>query len=221
MGFEVRSIMGKVKNMRPDIKEAMVDYYTQETVRKICRLTMLSQKNISITISANSQYVALSDGTNDINRVHLVKILNSNGSYKNLSEGNYVDINNKIAILDAKGIPQVWAYNVITKSVSFYPIPVSNTQAILTISTVPTGEINEIPLPPESEDGIVYGCLSEVLRLPGPAMNLQLAIMYEVKFNHEVSNLKSIAILGNSGRLQIDHTPLGGSLKTTSNPYRW
>jgi hypothetical protein len=221
MAFEVRSIMGKVKNMRPDLKEAMVDYYTQESVRKICRLTMLAQKDIAITIASNANSATISDGTNDINRIHLVKMLNSNNVYKIIGEANYVDINNKVSIQDSTGVPQIWAYNVINKKLRIYPTPISSTQLIVTISYVPTGEITEIPLPPESEDCIQYGALSEILRIPGPAINLQLALNYEHKFNAEISNLKSIAILGNSGRLQADHVPLGGSRRQTSNPYRW
>ena len=75
MAYTVRSILGKTRLHRPDLREAEIDYLTQELVRRICRLTMLAQSEITISnISGPLTEVTVTDPNgNDINRIHLVK----------------------------------------------------------------------------------------------------------------------------------------------------
>ena len=78
MAYTVRSILGKIRLHRSDLREAELDYITQETVRKICRLTMLAQKTIVLPFVGPTAKLSLVDSNgDDINRVHLVRIQES------------------------------------------------------------------------------------------------------------------------------------------------
>jgi len=338
MSFTVRSILGKTRLHRPDLREAELDYLTQEIVKRICRLTMLSKQELTFDFDGPVSEIAIDDsvlGDNELNRIHFVRwqdtviqtpsaptlstingtlsgtylykvvavgpqgwvSLPSNsattgaitnktvkitlpqpplapqgfnhfdlyrssnggtnwfkssitytsgiitddgtsiiwvastlpteqtGDYRNLGEGNYVDINNKMTKPESiRGVPTVWAYNQFDQSVYFYP-SVSNQQLgcriKVLVSVVPTGEIEEIPLPPEAEEAVYYGTLAEALILPGPAGNPQLAKNYEMKFNFEMSNLKAVAIMGQSGKLTVIPRPLGGRRRIRFNSIQW
>ena len=333
MAYTVRSILGKIRLHRSDLREAELDYITQETVRKICRLTMLAQKMVVLPFVGPTAQLALTDSAGeDVNRVHLVRIqestintpsapsftsvtsggtlsagtyiykvvavgpqgwislpsassnsivvtLNSvntitlpaapttrygfdhftlyrstnggstwsvaspfyaasasvvdngsltfvlsalptyaTGDYKTMSETNEVFMNDTLPKPDSSfGDPMVWAFDALTSTINLYP-PASNAYANggnleVTYSYIPRGEIDTVPLPPEAEDGIIYGTLAEAYIFTGPSQNIQLGKMYETKFNNETSNLKSVAIQGNSGRMAIPANPLGGRRK--------
>ena len=78
MAYTVRSILGKIRLHRSDLREAELDYITQETVRKICRLTMLAQKMVVLPFVGPTAQLALTDSAGeDVNRVHLVRIQES------------------------------------------------------------------------------------------------------------------------------------------------
>lgn len=136
------------------------------------------------------------------------------GDYRTLGEGNLVDINNSLAKPDSVfGTPQVWAYDADTLTVKIFPPTsqdINNARFSIVYSYIPIGEIDTIPLLPESEEAVYYGTLGEAYMLPGPGQNLELAKNYEIKFNYEMSNLKAVAIQGNSGRLTVSSRPLGG-----------
>jgi len=330
MAYTVRSILGKIRLHRSDLREAELDYITQETVRKICRLTMLAQKTIVLPFTGPTAQLALTDAAGeDVNRVHLVRIQESTiytpsapsfttvasggtlsagtyiykvvavgpqgwislpsassnsivvssnsvntitlpvapttrygfdhftlyrstnggstwavaspfyaasasvvdngsltfvaatlpiyatGDYKTMSETNDVFINDTLPKPDSTfGDPMVWAFDALTSTINLYP-PASNAYANggnleVTYSYIPRGEIDTIPLPAEAEDCIIYGTLAEAYIFAGPSQNIQLGKIYEAKFNNESSNLKSVAIQGNSGRMSIPANPLGG-----------
>ena len=336
MSFTIRSILGKTRLHRPDLREAEIDYLTQEIVKRICRLTMLSKKELTFDFSGPVSSIKIDSsvlGENELNRIHFVRwqdtviqtpsaptlstingtlsgtylykvvavgpqgwvslpsssastgsitsksikitlpqpplapngfnnfdlYRSSNGGtnwfksattytsgtitddgssiiwiastlpteqtgdYRNLGEGNYVDLNNKISKPSSTvGTPLVWAYNQFDQSIYFFPI-VSNKnlgcRIKVLVSTVPNGEIEEIPLPPEAEEAVYYGTLAEALILPGPAGNPQLAKNYEMKFNFEMSNLKAVALMGQSGRLTVMPRPLGGRRRVGFNSF--
>jgi hypothetical protein len=328
MAYTVRSILGKTRLHRPDLREAEIDYITQEIVRRICRMTMLAQNEITIDdINGPLTNIVLVDPNgNDINRVHLVKwqdtviaqpalptyttssgglitgtvqyklvgvngmgwislpsnsltitglssnivtltmpsapqsqngfayfdvyksvdsgvtwkVANINvaalqtfvdngnpslfsnatlptdatGDYRILGEGNFVQIDDSLPKPDSIfGVPNVYAYNALNGEIRLYPPP-DYTQIgkrlKVTYSYIPVGEIDEIPLLPESEEAVYYGTLAEAYMLPGPGTNPQYAKDYEIKFNYEIANLKAVAIMGNSGRLTVQPNPLGG-----------
>ena len=336
MSFTVRSILGKTRLHRPDLREAEIDYLTQEIVKRICRLTMLSKKELTYDFNGPVAKITIDNsvlGDNELNRIHFVRwqdtviqtpnaptlstisgnltgtylykvvavgpqgwvslasnsattgaITNKSvkitmpqpplapngfnhfdlyrssnggsswfkssvtytsgtvtddgtsiiwvistlpteqtGDYRNLGEGNYVDFNNKMTKPESiQGEPTTWAYNQFDQSIYFYP-PVSNQELgcriKVLVSLIPYGEIEDIPLPPEAEEAVYYGTLAEALILPGPAGNPQLAKNYEMKFNFEMSNLKAVALMGQSGRLSVMPRPLGGRKRVPYNSF--
>jgi len=61
-----------------DLREAELDYLTQEIVRRICRLTMLSQTELNYTTDGPITQIPIVDPDgNDINRIHLVRYQDS------------------------------------------------------------------------------------------------------------------------------------------------
>lgn len=337
MSFTVRSILGKARLHRPDLREAEIDYLTQEIVKRICRLTMLSKRELTFEFNGPTEKITIDNsilGENELNRIHFVQWQDtviqtpnsptlstiSNGSlngtflykvvavgpqgwvslpsqsvstgaitnktikiampqpplapngfnhfdlyrssnngtnwfksnitftggtttddglgiiwtastlpneqtgdYRNLGEGNYVDLNNKMQKPESvMGTPTTWAYNQFDQSIYLYP-PVSNLntgcRVKVLVSVVPLGEIEEIPLPPETEEAVYYGTLAEALILPGPAGNPQLAKNYEMKFNFEMSNLKAVSIFGQSGKMTVIPRPLGGRKRVPYNSF--
>lgn len=136
------------------------------------------------------------------------------GDFRTLGEANYQGIKNSLPKPDAvSGTPNLWAYDAENNEVHLYPPPSVITREVrltCVVSYIPVGEIDEIPLLQESEDAVIYGTLAEAYMLPGPGQNLQLAKNYEIKFNYEMSNLKAVAIQGQSGRLTVTANPLGG-----------
>jgi hypothetical protein len=182
----------------------------------------INQGNITTGIDTNNTYAGV-NGSN-VNYVNFETSLSTlpteaTGDYRILGEGNYVDVDNNIPKNDAVfGNPSMYGWDAITGKLKLWP-PVSedNTESRLkiTYSYIPVGEIDEIPLLPESEEAVYYGTLAEAYMLAGPAQNLSLAKNYELKFNYEMSNLKGIALLGQSGRLAVIPRPLGGRKRTT------
>ena len=80
----------------------------------------------------------------------------------------------------------------------------------ITISEIPTGEFDAIPLPDEAEDCIIAGALATLLMLPGPGQNLQLSKDREILHNRELGNLKAVAMFSQSGRDRVTGRILGG-----------
>ena len=217
----VRSMLGKVRLHRPDLKDSTIDFYAQETVRKICRQSMLLQTEQSFTASNGINFISLASENVDINRVHQVETLLDN-KYVTMQEFNFIDVNGKFNERSQTGEPGAWAFDLITNKLMIYPVPNKTYTMKVRYSYVPKGEIINVSLPVDAEDAIIYGTLSEIYLLPGPGMSPQLSQNFNVKFNNEIANLKSIAILGNSGILQVKGTPLGGLRdRNTYNPYGW
>jgi hypothetical protein len=162
----------------------------------------------TVTISSVTyNYINFETSTSEINII-------PTGDYRTLGEGNFVDINNSLAKPDSVfGTPQIWAYDADTNMIKVFPPTseaIDSARFQITYSYIPVGEIDTIPLLPESEEAVYYGTLGEAYMLPGPGQNLELAKNYEIKFNFEMSNLKAVATQGNSGRLTVPARPLGG-----------
>lgn len=220
--INVRSLLGQVRLHRPDLKDSIIDFYMQESIRRLCRQTMILQDESSITVSANANTYTISKSGYDINRVHMVELQLSNGKYKILEEVNIIDINNKVNEQHEIGIASHWGFDVLKNELRIYPITKASANLRVKYSIIPQGEILDITLPPDAEEAILFGCLSEIYIIPGPAMNLQMAQNYKIQRNNEISNIKSIAILGNSGTLTMKPNPIGGRRKNgIYNPYGW
>jgi hypothetical protein len=258
MALRVRDLLPKVQPMRKDIEEERSIFAIQESVRKICRQTMLAQEKLS-NISAPSNPVTLVPTTGyTVNRVSLVRLLDVQGNWRVLNEYNEQAINNVYEYPDLPaGIPNGYTY-LGNSQIKLYPYPegvsvknlvAGRTYNILTVGTtnftligasantvgvqftataagtgtgtvtqmlevtvseIPTGEIDTIPLPDEAEDCIVAGALATILMLPGPGQNLQLSKDREVLHNRELGNLKAIALFAQSGRDRVMGRVLGG-----------
>lgn len=220
--INARSLLGKVRLHRPDLKDSVIDFYMQESIKKLCRQTMILQEEVSINIVADTNKYTLSKAGHEINRVHLVQLLLPDGTYKILGEANIVDINNKVSEQNLKGAPISWGFDLLKSELRIYPTLQKAESFKVKYSLIPKEEIVDIAIPAETEEAIVYGCLGEIYMLPGPAMNPSLAKNYVIQYNQEVSNVKSIAILGNSGVLTVAAHPLGGKRKNNVyNPYAW
>lgn len=176
-----------------------------------------SKGNINVGIDTNNTYAGVNGSS--VNYVNFETTTSSlpdepTGDYRTLGEGNLVEVNNALAKPDSVfGAPNLWAYDAETGYIKLYPPPsidITSGRFKIVYSFIPVGEIDEIPLLPESEEAVYYGTLAEAYMLGGPAHNPQLAKDYEVKFNFEMSNLKAIAIQGQSGRLRVPNRPLGG-----------
>ena len=111
------------------------------------------------------------------------------------------------ALIDAKesyrnyatGWPSGWDYRGAS-TISIYPTPDKAYTFEVTVSFIPVGEFDTIPLPLESEEAIIAGTLANVLMQPGVGQNLTLAKDREVLYNREIDFLKANALLGQSGR---------------------
>ena len=220
--INIRSLLGQVRLHRPDLKDGIIDYYMQESVKRLCRQTMILQEEVNIIVPANTSETIISKSDYDINRVHLVKLQLPNGAFRILEEINIIDMNNKNSEQTDKGTPLCWGFDVLTNKLLLYPKIDKQFTIRVKYSMIPRGEVLEVDFPPDAEEAIVFGCLSEIYMLPGPVMNLQMAKNFGIQYNYEISNLKSIALLGNSGTLTIKSSPLGGRRKNnTYNSYGW
>lgn len=79
-----------------------------------------------------------------------------------------------------------------------------------TISDIPVGEFDTIPLPDEAQECIVAGAIATILSLPGTGQNLSYSKDRETLHNRELGVLKAIAVLGQSGRNRATGRILGG-----------
>ncbi len=258
MALTVRSLLPKVQPMRKDLEEERAIYAIMESVRKVCRQTMMAQEKLS-NVSAPSSPVTIVPTTGySVNRVTMVRILDQQGNWRVLNEYNETYINNIYNYPDLpQGIPAGYSYlgnalirlypypagvavtnivvghtyNILTVGTTDFTLigAASNTVGVqftatgvgagtgsvtqmleITISEIPTGEFDTIPLPDEAEDCIVAGALATLLMLPGPGQNLQLSKDREILHNRELGNLKAITLFAQSGRDRVVGRILGG-----------
>lgn len=258
MALTVRGLLPKIQPMRKDLEEERSIFAIQESVRKVCRQTMLATEKLT-NVSAPSSPVTITPSTGySVNRVSLVRILDQQGNWRVLNEYSEMYINNIYNYPDLPlGIPAGYSY-LGNAQIRLYPSPsavaastivightynilvagttdftligaASNTPGTqftatgvgtgtgtvtqmleITISEIPTGEFDTIPLPDEAEDCIVAGALATLMMLPGPGQNLQLSKDREILHNRELGNLKAIAFFGQSGRDRMMGRILGG-----------
>lgn len=203
MAITVRSLLSKVRPFRKDLTEEDANYAIQETVRKICRQTMYAQDVVSASTVASTATVDLSSlvTTGTVLRVHLIRFLDPQSSqYKVLSAKNFDTINATTLYRNySEGYPDSWTYKG-DSLVELYPTPDAIYTLEVTLSYVPTGEIETIPLPDEAEDAVVAGAIAYLLMLPGVGQNLSLSKDREILFNRESDALKASAMFGQTSR---------------------
>ena len=216
MAFSVRSILGKVRLHRPDLKESELDYMCQEIVRKVCRQTMLGRYVVEKAYTSYADTIDSSDfntSSKSVMRITSEEYKEGQGEYQALTEENHVEIINSGYNIE-NGTPDTWAFDVASSKLYLYPRPRTRTFTVrVGYAYIPQGDIDTIELPQEAEDAIVYGTIAEALAVAGPAANLATSKNYEIKYNYEVSNLKSVGEFGGSGRLTVTPRPIGGRTK--------
>lgn len=203
MSITVRSLLPKVKVFREDLEEDRSIYAIQETVRKICRQTGYAQQVVTASTVALTPTVNLASLVTNgaIYRVMLVRVYDTQmQSYKTLYEYNQSTIDNYEQYRDySTGVITAWAYKG-NSVIQVYPTPTGIDTLEVTVSYIPSGEIDTIPLPEECEEAVIAGALSMLMMQPGPGQNLALAKDREVLYNREIDFLKANALLGQSGR---------------------
>lgn len=203
MSITVRSLLPKVKVFREDLEESRAIYAIQETVRKICRQTGYAQRVVTASTVALTPTVDLSSLVTNgaIYRVMLVRVYDADmQSYKTLYEYNQTTIDNYEQYRDySTGVITSWAYQG-NSVIQLYPTPTDVSTLKVTVSYIPSGEIDTIPLPEEAEEAIIAGAMAMLLMQPGPGQNMGLAKDREVLYNREIDFLKASALLGQSGR---------------------
>jgi hypothetical protein len=98
---------------------------------------------------------------------------------------------------EPQNFPQQWAQE--DNKVYFYARPKGDTAVEITLSYIPSGEIDTIPIPVEAEDTIVAGALSTVLLMPGQNQDKAIAQKFDVEFKKGLANLRAVGLLGYSG----------------------
>ena len=203
MSFTVRSLLPKVQVFRKDLEEDRSIYAIMETVRKICRQTGYAQQVVTATSTSSVPTIDLGSlvTAGSLYRVMSVRLLDTNlNSYKTLYEYNSTAIDAREAYRNyATGWPTGWSYRG-NNSLEIYPTPDKTYTFEVTVSFIPVGEFDTIPLPEEAEEAVIAGAMGNILMQPGVGQNLQLAKDREVLYNREIDFLKASALLGQSGR---------------------
>lgn len=206
MSFTVRSLLPKVQVFRKDLEEDRSLFAIQESVRKVCRMTGYAQTKLAPVTVANTPTIDLSTlmtafTPGSVYRIMLVRLLDTNlNAYKVLYEYNSTSIDGHESYRNyATGYPSGWAYKG-GSILEVFPTPDKVYTLEVTVSYVPDGEIDTIPLPVEAEEAIVAGALANVLMQPGAGQNISLAKDREAIHNRELDFLKANALLGQSGR---------------------
>ena len=206
MAFTVRSLLPKVQVFRKDLEEERSLFAIQESVRKVCRMTGYAQTTLAPvtviaapTIDLSTLMTAFTPST--VYRIMLVRLLDPTlNAYKVLYEYNSMSIDGHESYRNyATGYPSGWAYKGHS-ILEIFPTPDKVYTLEVTVSYIPDGEIETIPLPAEAEEAIVAGALASVLMQPGPGQNMGLAKDRELQHNRELDFLKANALLGQSGR---------------------
>lgn len=81
----------------------------------------------------------------------------------------------------------------------FYPRPEFDIAVEYSVNYEPLGEFSEIGMTTDAIDGIVYGALEALYRLPGANMDLKSAEVWRMRFLKERANMKTLATYGDSG----------------------
>ena len=204
MDFTVGSLLPKVKIFRKDLEEDRCNFAIMEAVRKICRQTGYAQEPLIVTATPNNPTIDLSqfiDCNKAVYRVHLIRLWDTNlNAWKNIYEYNPTLVDTREAYRNyAVGWPTGWDYRG-NSQLSIYPTPDIAYKFEVTVSYIPVGEFDVIPLPYEAEEAIIAGTLANLLMQPGIGQNLQFAKDREVLYNREIDFLKANALLGQSGR---------------------
>lgn len=118
MSLTVRSLLAKVKPFAKDREEDRALYAIQESVRKVCRQTMMAEETLHIATTDGQQYVNVIPTLGDCLRIHSVRIYTNLGSasnptfaYKTMIEWSQEQIDNFESFRDyARMTPTGWAY---------------------------------------------------------------------------------------------------------------
>lgn len=203
MAFTVRSLLPKVQVFRKDLEEERSIFAIQEAVRKVCRMTAYAQTVVSATTTSTSPLVDLNSlvTVGSVYRVQLVRLLDPNlNAYKVLYEYNATVIDSRETFRNyATGFPSGWDYRG-NGSLEIFPTPDKAYTLEVTVSYIPSVEVDTIPLPEEAEEAIIAGAQAFILMQPGAGQNLALSKDREIIHNRELDFLKASALLGQSGR---------------------
>lgn len=98
---------------------------------------------------------------------------------------------------EAKNFPSYWTQEGNT--IFFYTRPYSDLAIEITLSYIPVGEFDTIPLPTEAEDVIVDGAVETLASLPGTNFSQMLATARGIKFQKGLASLRAIGEFGYGG----------------------
>lgn len=100
-------------------------------------------------------------------------------------------------------VPEVWANDL--GRLLIYPRPdTTASQLRVTMAVQPRYDEPDWPvdLPTQAGEAVFDGAMLELLRIPGEHQNLQMSSHYGYAFESEMSNLKAMQMLGNSGSIE-------------------
>jgi hypothetical protein len=156
MTLTVRSLLAKVRPFRKDLEEDRALYAIQESVRKICRQTMMAEEVLTIATIASQGWVQVTPTNGDALRVKLVRSYTNIGgpgtptfAYKTLYEWNQDQIDAFESFRDyPDGTPTGWTYYGGGK-LMLYPDPgtvhatvtASFATNVMTVTGVTSGQV--------------------------------------------------------------------------------
>lgn len=98
---------------------------------------------------------------------------------------------------EGKNFPSAWTQEGST--IYLYPRTYSDLAIEVTLSYIPVGEFDIIPLPVEAEDVIVDGAVETLASLPGVDFSQLLAATRGIKFQKGLASLRAIGEFGYGG----------------------
>lgn len=123
MSLTVRGLLPKVYAFRKDLEEEKSIFAIQESVRKICRQTMLARETLQ-NVTESAAIVQLYPSTGySMNRVHKVEIQDYYGLWRIMDEYNQKLVDAQYSYPDQPvGIPTGWSY-LGNGQIHVYPAP--------------------------------------------------------------------------------------------------
>ena len=210
--IDIRSLYGRVAFYRPDLEQAYTGNALRNICRKVCRDDLLYQTEITFTGRYGISEYALSVPTltRAIRIMRLEFRDRTTGLWNDLIEANYFQsIQANPNLTRTTGKPTRYADHFGTLFI--WPLLDAPDPDILgdtsysfraDVRLEPTvSDFVEVDIPPESEDALVYGALSEILLIPGEKANPQLAAAMNAKFVDASATLSNAARLGTSGNM--------------------
>lgn len=101
------------------------------------------------------------------------------------------------------GLNMPLRYSSRDETVYFYPRPQYDLAVQYLVSYEPIGEFQTIDMNTDAIDGIVYGALEQLYRLPGTGQDVKQAEVWRMRFLMERANMKTLATYGDSGNAVI------------------